>query len=78
VDITVHYAQPNIFDPLFRTAVDQLPISVPWYAFPRANSVRVTQTVVNNLARVIEQRAAPEAVLVDMAREVRWLLPRRG
>lgn len=65
-------------NPLFRTAVDQLPISVPWYAFPGANSVRVTQAIVNNLARIIEQRATPEVVLADMAREVRRLLPRRG
>jgi multiple sugar transport system substrate-binding protein len=65
-------------NPLFLAAVRQLPISVPWYAFPGANSVRVTQTMVNNLARITEQRATPEVVLADMATEVRRMLPRRS
>ena len=65
-------------NPLFLAAVRQLPISIPWYAFPGANSVRVTQTMVNNLARITEQRATPEAVLADMATEVRRMLPRRS
>jgi multiple sugar transport system substrate-binding protein len=65
-------------NPLFLAAVRQLPISVPWYAFPGANSVRVTQAMVNNLARIAEQRATPEAVLADMATEVRRMLPRRS
>jgi multiple sugar transport system substrate-binding protein len=65
-------------NPLFLAAVRQLPISVPWYAFPGANSVRVTQAMVNNLARIAEQRATPEEVLADMASEVRRMLPRRS
>lgn len=65
-------------NPLFLAAVRQLPVSVPWYAFLGANSVRVTQTMVNNLARIAEQRATPEAVLADMATEVRRMLPRRS
>ena len=65
-------------NPLFLAAVRQLPISVPWYAFPGANSVRVTQTMVNHLARIAEQRATPEEVLADMASEVRRMLPRRS
>lgn len=65
-------------NPLFLAATRQLPISIPWYAFPGANSVRVTQTMVDNLARIVEQRATPEAVLADMAAEVRRLLPRQG
>jgi multiple sugar transport system substrate-binding protein len=51
-------------------------ISIPWYAFPGANSVRVTQSVVNNCGRIAEQRATPEVALADMASEVRRLLPR--
>jgi len=65
-------------NPLFLAAVRQLAISVPWYAFPGPNSVRVTQTMVNNLARIAEQRATPDEVLADMAGEVRRLLPRRS
>jgi multiple sugar transport system substrate-binding protein len=49
----------------------------PWYAFPGANSVRVTQTMVDQQARIAEQRATPEQVLADMADAVRRLLPRR-
>ena len=50
--------------------------SIPWYAFPGANSVRVTQTMVDQQARIVQQQATPEAVLADMATEVRRLLPR--
>jgi multiple sugar transport system substrate-binding protein len=65
-------------NPLFTTATRQVPIMIPWYAFPGANSVRVTQTMVDNIARVIEQRATPDQVLPEMAAEVRRLLPRRS
>ena len=65
-------------NPLYTTAVKQVPISIPWYAFPGANSVRVTQVIVDNTARPVEQRATPEQVLPEMAAEVRRLLPRRG
>ena len=65
-------------NPLFLASVKQIPLSIPWYAFPGTNSVRVTQTMVDNLARVVEQRATPEQVQADMAAEVRRLLPRRS
>jgi multiple sugar transport system substrate-binding protein len=65
-------------NPLFQAATRQVHLMVPWYAFPGANSVRVTQTMENNLARIAEQRATPEAVLADMATEVRRMLPRRS
>jgi multiple sugar transport system substrate-binding protein len=63
-------------NPLFRPAMEQVPIAQPWYAFPGTNGVRVTETIVDNLARVVEQRATPELALADMAREVKRLLPR--
>ena len=63
-------------NPLFQTATRQASISIPWYAFPGANSVRVTQTMVNQQARIVEQQATPEVVLAEMAAEVRRLLPR--
>jgi multiple sugar transport system substrate-binding protein len=34
--------------------------------------------MVDNIARVVEQPAAPEQVLPEMAAEVRRLLPRRA
>ena len=63
-------------NPLFRAATQQANIMIPWYAFPGANSVRVTQTMVDQQARIVEGRATPEVVLNDMAAEVRRLLPR--
>lgn len=48
----------------------------PWYAFPGQNSVRVTQVMVDIMARIIDQKATPEQVLADMADAVRRLLPR--
>jgi multiple sugar transport system substrate-binding protein len=63
-------------NPLFQAATRQVNIMIPWYAFPGANSVRVTQTMVDQQARIVEQRASPEQVLADMAAEVRRLLPR--
>ena len=63
-------------NPLYRPAMEQMGIAVPWYAFPGTNGVRVTETMVNQQARIVEQRATPEEVLADMAREVQRLLPR--
>jgi multiple sugar transport system substrate-binding protein len=64
--------------PLFSAAIRQLPLMAPWYAFPGPNSVRITQVFVDNLARIVESKAAPEQVLPDMVTEVSRLLPRRG
>ena len=65
-------------NPLFRPATEQAGKMAPWYAFPGPNGVRITQSITNNLARVIERRATPEVALRDMAAEVRRLLPRRS
>jgi multiple sugar transport system substrate-binding protein len=65
-------------NPLFQAATRQVPLMIPWYAFPGQNSVRVTQVMVDNLARIAEQKATPEQVLADMATEVRKLIPRQG
>ena len=63
-------------NPLFRPAMEQIPIMQPWYAFPGSNGVRITQTIVDNLARIVEQRATPDQVLADVTAEVQKLLPR--
>jgi multiple sugar transport system substrate-binding protein len=65
-------------NPLFQAATKQVQLMIPWYAFPGQNSVRVTQVMVDNLARIAEQKATPEQVLEDMTREVRRLIPRQG
>ena len=63
-------------NPLFAAAMRQLPITVAWYAFPGANGVRISQTISDNLQRLVESRATPEQVVQDMQREVTRLLPR--
>jgi multiple sugar transport system substrate-binding protein len=63
-------------NPLFMTGVRQMPIMVPWYAFPGANGVRITSVITDNVSRVIEQKASVDTALTDMAREVTRLLPR--
>jgi len=65
-------------NPLFVPSVKQIPISIPWYAFPGSNSVRVTQTMVDNIARIVEGRATAEQVQPEMAAEVRRMLPRKS
>ncbi|QVQ36681.1 ABC transporter substrate-binding protein [Pseudochrobactrum algeriensis] len=64
-------------NPLFKAGLSQMNIMIPWYAFPGSNGVKVTQTIVDNLSRVVEQKATPEEALADAADEVKKLLPRR-
>ncbi|PJI45106.1 MAG: ABC transporter substrate-binding protein [Rhizobium sp.] len=63
-------------NPLFRAGLEQMPLMQPWYAFPGSNGVKVTQTIVENLSRVVEQSAKPKEALDDAAAEVEALLPR--
>ncbi|WEX74413.1 ABC transporter substrate-binding protein [Sinorhizobium numidicum] len=63
-------------NPLFRAALEQMPRMIPWYAFPGTNGVKVTQSIVENLSRVVEQSATPQEALDDAAAEVESLLPR--
>ncbi|MDB5371885.1 MAG: transporter substrate-binding protein [Belnapia sp.] len=58
------------------SVIARLPIAQPWYAFPGTDGVRVTEAIIDPLARVVEQRAAPEAALAGVAREMKRLLPR--
>ncbi|MGQ5719599.1 ABC transporter substrate-binding protein [Pseudochrobactrum asaccharolyticum] len=64
-------------NPLFKAGLSQMNIMVPWYAFPGSNGVKVTQTIVDNLSRVVEQKTTPEEAVADTADEVKKLLPRR-
>ncbi len=64
-------------NPLFKVGLEQMPKMIAWYAFPGSNGVKVTQTIVDNLSRVVEQKATPEEALADAAREVQRLLPRK-
>jgi multiple sugar transport system substrate-binding protein len=64
-------------NPLFKAGLSQMSIMIPWYAFPGSNGVKVTQTIVDNLSRVVEQSATPEDALADASKEVQRLLPRK-
>ncbi len=63
-------------NPLFQAGLKQMPKMIPWYAFPGSNGVRVTQTIVDNTARVVDQSATSDEALNDAADEVKRLLPR--
>jgi multiple sugar transport system substrate-binding protein len=76
IDDPSHLGEFYRDNPLFQAATRQVHLMIPWYAFPGANSVRVTNVMVDQLARIVEQKATPEQVLADMATEVRRLIPR--
>ena len=76
IDDPGHLADFYRDNPLFQAATRQVHLMIPWYAFPGPNSVRVTNVMVDQLARIVEQKATPEQVLADMATEVRRLIPR--
>ncbi|MCX7380685.1 MAG: ABC transporter substrate-binding protein [Alphaproteobacteria bacterium] len=63
-------------NPLFRAGLNQMDKMIPWYSFPGNNGVKVTQTMVDNLALLVEQKATPEQTLKTMTAEVQKLLPR--
>jgi multiple sugar transport system substrate-binding protein len=42
-----------------------------------SNGVKVTQTIVDNLSRLVEQKATPEETLADASRGGQRLLPRK-
>ena len=63
-------------NPLFQAGLSQTPVMIPWYAFPGANGVKVTQTIVDNLSRIVDGSAEPKEALDDAASDVEGMLPR--
>jgi multiple sugar transport system substrate-binding protein len=63
-------------NPLFQAGLNQMSLMVPWYAFPGSNGVKVTQTIVDNLSRIVDQSAEPKEALDDAADDVAGMLPR--
>jgi multiple sugar transport system substrate-binding protein len=63
-------------NPLFRAGLNQMNVMIPWYSFPGTNGVKVTQTIVDNLALLVEQKVTPDAALKSATQEVQRLLPR--
>ena len=64
-------------NPLFLAGLSQMDRMIPWYSFPGSNGVKVTQTIVENLSRIVEQKAGANEALDDAAAEVKKLLPRK-
>ncbi len=63
-------------NPLFQAGLSQMPRMIPWYAFPGTNGVKVTQTIVDNLSRIVDGSAEPKEALDDAASDVEGMLPR--
>ena len=63
-------------NPLFQAGLNQMSLMIPWYAFPGSNGVKVTQTIVDNLSRIVDGSAEPKAALDDAAADVEGMLPR--
>lgn len=63
-------------NPLFQTATRQVAVSVPWFAFPGGQGVRISQIFLDGIARIMQQQATPEVVLAEIGRDVQRLLPR--
>lgn len=60
------------------TAVSQLPLLTKWYAFPGENGLKITDVIKDHMNSVVNGTRAgePDAVLADMAADVRKLLPK--
>ncbi|MBZ5759278.1 MULTISPECIES: ABC transporter substrate-binding protein [Rhizobium] len=63
-------------NPLFQAGLNQMSLMIPWYAFPGSNGVKVTQTIVDNLSRIVDGSAEPKEALDDAAADVEGMLPR--
>ncbi len=64
-------------NPLFMAGVNQMSLMIPWYSFPGNNGVKVTQSMVDNISQLIEQKVSPEETLKNMSGDVTKLLPRQ-
>ena len=63
-------------NPLYQAGLSQISIMVPWYSFPGNNGVKVTQTMVDVMASLVEQKTTPAEAQKTMVSEVTRLLPR--
>jgi multiple sugar transport system substrate-binding protein len=72
---------PNLLKPYYDknpnhlVAIRQLPKSTGWYAFPGDNGIKITDVIKDHLQSVVAQKAKPDAVLPQMAKDVQALLP---
>ncbi len=59
-----------------QTSLSQLPVLTGWYAFPGENGLKITDVINDRLQTVVNQSAAPDAALKQMATDVQALLPK--
>jgi multiple sugar transport system substrate-binding protein len=64
-------------NPNHRVSLAQQAVMTGWYAFPGQNALKITDVINDHVQPVVAQRAAPDAALDAMARDVGALLPRR-
>ena len=69
---------PDDMEPTSQKQVTLIPTDRVRVLNPRVRNRRTFEAMVDNIARVVEQKATPEQVLPDMVAEVRRLLPRKG
>ncbi|MDK1378148.1 MULTISPECIES: ABC transporter substrate-binding protein [unclassified Sinorhizobium] len=62
-------------NPNAMVGVQQLPILTAWPGFPGQNAIKITDLIRDHIQSVVTLRREPKAVLHDMVRDVRALLP---
>ncbi|QRM32518.1 ABC transporter substrate-binding protein [Microvirga sp. VF16] len=63
-------------NPNAMTGVQQLPTLGGWPGFPGENAIKITDLIRNHIQSVVTLRREPKAVLGDMVKEVRAMLPK--
>ncbi|MDX8521775.1 ABC transporter substrate-binding protein [Mesorhizobium dulcispinae] len=62
-------------NPNAMVGVEQLPILTAWPGFPGENAIKITDLIRDHIQSVVTLHREPKAVLADMVRDVRALLP---
>ena len=61
-------------NPNFATALEQLPMVTPFYAYPGDNGLKINKAIHDRVNEVVAQRMTPEDALSEMSAEVAKLL----
>ncbi|WP_225769610.1 ABC transporter substrate-binding protein [Inquilinus sp. Marseille-Q2685] len=63
--------------PNWSTSIEQIPVSVPWTAWPGPNGVEIAQALLDAMAALAQDRLSPDEALARMASDARRLISRR-
>jgi multiple sugar transport system substrate-binding protein len=63
--------------PNWSTGVEQIPVSVPWTAWPGPNGVEIAQALLDTMSALAQDRLTPDEALARMASDARRLISRR-